>query len=416
MASAQEILRDMLKVHVGPPLRAAGYAGSGQDYHKRIDGNWAAINVQRDRYSTADELRFTVNIGTASAAVRVEDGYPDDEWAREVDCHWRTRLGTLLPGASDRWWTIRSRSRPEEVLTLGGSLADDLTSKAVPKLEEMASDEAILESVLPGSEPIPGMFPAQMDVVGPILRRIGPPDRLTRHLEVCDSNGARSASLYEMFDEYPPARLGPVRIRKRLENLSRVGFEPWQQAIIDLGYAKPTEEIKAALRPFLGNANTYIRFAAAQALGRLGDIEVAPNLRSMVRDEPARATAVHAAFALAKLDKRLDETGRAESRAAMADRRDRAVGHDRAALSELLRRLGEPSRGRRRRPPSSRGEADGPRKVQIGSEQVGSADRRQALTVSQRAIGLLSLTPGNLAKPRSVVINVAPCSIASAAK
>ena len=341
MATAQEILREVLKVHVGPALRTAGYAGSGQDFHKRIDGNWAAINVQRRRYSTAEELRFTVNLGTASTAVLVEDGYPADEPAREIDCHWRSRLGALLQGPADRWWTVRSRMQPAEVRRLGEELVELLTRVALPKLEAMASDEAILESVLPGGEPIAGMFPAQMDVVGPILRRIGPADRLARHLELCDQEGDRSASLYEMFDDFPTAALGPVRIQKRLENLSRSGFEPRQQAIIDLGYANPDEAIMAPLRPFLRDTNRYIRFAAAQALGRLGDVTVAPELCAMVRDDPARATAVHAAFALAKLDRRLDEHGRGGSREAIRDRRDRAVGHDRAALSELLRRLGD---------------------------------------------------------------------------
>ena len=340
MPTSQATLRDLVKRHLGPGLRAAGFAGSGQDFHRQVAGNWAAINVQRHRGSTADELRFTINLGTASSAVRIEDGHAPDEPAREIDCHWRIRLGRLLPDARDRWWTVTSRMEPREGDELGQELVEHLTRHAVPKLVAMAPDEAILESVLPGGQPTSGMLPAQMDVVGPILGRIGPPDRLARHLAVCDAEGARSASLYELFDDFPTAALGPARIQKRLENLSRAGFEPRQQAIIDLGYARPSEAIMAALRPFLGDENTYIRFAAAQSLGRIGDVTVAPRLREMVRDEPARATATHAAFALAKLDQRLDEHGRAASRRAISGRRDRALGHDRAALSELLRRLG----------------------------------------------------------------------------
>jgi hypothetical protein len=336
---SQVALRELLKAHIAPALRAHGYAGSGQDYQKRIDGNWSAINVQRDRYSTTAELRFTVNLGTASTAVRIEDGFDEAEPAREIECHWRSRIGSLLPGGRDKWWTVLSGMRAVELEVLGSTLANHLVELAVPKLAAMASDLAILESVLPGSEPTPEMFPAQMDVVGPILRRTGPPDRLARHLAFCDANGARSASLYDMFDDYPPAQLGPRRVQKRLDNLARVGFEPRQQAIMDLGFATPTEEIKAALRPFLNDPNTHIRSAAAQALGRLGDMTVAQHLRSMVRDEPARGTAVHAAFALWKLDNQLGEPDRSASRDAIQARRDRAVGHDRAALSELLRRL-----------------------------------------------------------------------------
>ena len=98
MATAQAGLHDLLREHVGPTLRERGFAGSGQDFYRRIDGNWAAVNVQRDRHSTAEEVRFTVNLGTASTEVRLEDGFSPDEPAREVDCHWRTRIGSLLPG------------------------------------------------------------------------------------------------------------------------------------------------------------------------------------------------------------------------------------------------------------------------------------------------------------------------------
>jgi hypothetical protein len=83
-----------------------------------------------------------------------------------------------------------------------------------------------------------------------------------------------------------------------------------------------------------------LRFAAAWALARLGDVSVVPRLLEMVRDEPARFVAVHAAFALARLDPLLDVAQRTQGRDAVRARRERAAGHDRAALSELLRRMG----------------------------------------------------------------------------
>ena len=142
-----------------------------------------------------------------------------------------------------------------------------------------------------------------------------------------------------MFDDCPPAALGPVRIRKRLERLSATHSGTRQQAIIDLGYATPTDAIKAAVRPFLEDANRYLRWAAAQALGRLGDVSAVPRLVDMVRHDPDRHTAVHAAFALARMDHAVAPAVRSRVRDVIAERRERAVGHDRAALSELLRRM-----------------------------------------------------------------------------
>jgi Domain of unknown function (DUF4304)/HEAT repeats len=344
MSTAQVALRDLLREHVAPTLRERRFAGSAQDFHRRIDGNWAAINVQRDRYSTAEEVRFTVNLGTASTAVRTEDGFSPDEPAREIDCHWRTRIGDLLLKPADAWWSVRSDAPASRIVALGNTVAGHLADRAVPKLEVMASDEAILATVLDG-EPRAGLEPADMDMVGPILRRLGPPGRFARWLDVLDepAEGEAALAVYTLFDDYPPARMGARRIEQRLEKLDARGLEPRQQAIIDLGFAQRSDRIIGAIRPALDDGDWRIRFAAAQALGRLGDTQSAPRLAEMVRAEPVRFTAVHAAFALVRLDRSLDAAGRPETRAALADRRDRAVGHDRAALSHLIRSLDSPA-------------------------------------------------------------------------
>lgn len=334
--TAQARLRDLLRDHVAPVLREHGFVGSGQDFHRRYGDNWAAINFQRDKYSTKAELRFLVNLGTASTVVRVEDGFAPDEPAAEMECHWRTRLTALLPGMHDDWWSVGAAMSDADATSLGREMAGHLAGKGVPKMAEMASDEAILAVYLPG-EALPGLTPAWMDVIGPILRRHGPPERLARYLAVVDANGARSASLYTMFDDFPP-RLGPTGIAKRLEKLAAGRGWP-RELISELGYAPPSNEVKGALRPFLDHADHHLRGFAAEALGRLGDTSVVPRLLDIVRHEPARETAVRTAFALNRLDKSLASDMRGQVRAAIGERRERAVGHDRAALSHLLRQL-----------------------------------------------------------------------------
>ena len=194
MATAQVVLRDLLRTFVAPVLREHGYTASGQDFHRRIDGNWASINVQRDRHSTADEVRFTVNLGTASTAVRIEDGFtPDEPRPRRPTCHWRIRFATVLPRRRDTWWTVRSTMGAASIETLGRTLAGEITERALPILAAMARDEAILGNVLAG-ELRPGLSPAQMDVVGPILRRIGPPARLSGSSQILDEPTAGVAA------------------------------------------------------------------------------------------------------------------------------------------------------------------------------------------------------------------------------
>ena len=166
-----------------------------------------------------------------------------------------------------------------------------------------------------------------------------------RWLAILDQPGEGEAAikLYTLYDDYPPGRMGAKRIEQRINKLNATGFEPRQAALLDLGFAPPDERILRLIRPFLDDDDWRFRFAASHSLGRLGDAAAAPALAAMVRNEPARFAAVHAAFALVRLDRLLDSAGRAETRAAIADRRERAVGHDRAALSHLIRSLGAPA-------------------------------------------------------------------------
>ena len=220
---------------------------------------------------------------------------------------------------------------------LGRKLAGQLTKRAIPKLVAMSRDEAILGTVLAG-EPRRGLSPAEMDVVGPILRRVGPPARFHRFLEILEEppEGDAAARTYRFFRASPRTPMGRKRVAKRLGRLNAVRFEPRRRAILDLGHAQPTARILSAIRPALEDPDWRVRFAAAQTLGLLGDRSAALRLTTMVRSDPVRAVAVYAAFALARLDASLDPSMRAEIRSAVEDRRERAVGHDRAALTHLV--------------------------------------------------------------------------------
>jgi hypothetical protein len=181
---------------------------------------------------------------------------------------------------------------------------------------------------------------AAMDVVGPILRRLGPPDRFERFLASLDADSA-ALDHYLFLDDLIKPRMGPTRIAKALERLRAKGFEPRQQALLDLGFAPASAEILDAIRPALADPDWRIRFAVARSLGRLGDASSVGALRALVVGDPRRDVVVHAAIALLRLAPQLRPSDRKANRGAIAERRDRAVGHDRSALSELLRRLPE---------------------------------------------------------------------------
>jgi hypothetical protein len=101
----------MMREQVAPALRALGLKGSGQSYAIPADAYWALVGFQKSIASSAGAVKFTVNLQV----------HPRDAWARAyekrpsmgakpsantlagVEGTWWSRIGRLLPDASDRW-------------------------------------------------------------------------------------------------------------------------------------------------------------------------------------------------------------------------------------------------------------------------------------------------------------------------
>jgi len=337
MTTAQSVLRDLLRRRVAPVLRAQGYAGSGQDFHRTIDGNWAAINVQRDRYSTSAEVPFTINLGTASVVVRKEDGHPPDEPAREVECHWRFRVGELLPGRTDTWWTVRASMREEEVDLLGDTTAGHLVELGSAGRREHGlgrGDPRRLPAG--GAEARHGACHDGRRGSDPARARAARAVRALPGRHRCRQSG-RAIALHDV--RRAPAGTdgseadGHATRSTRGQGIRAAPAGNHGSRLCRAHRGHPREAPASAGRP------QPVRFAAAQSLGRLMDLSAMPHLDSMVRDDPSRLVAVHAAFALSRMDAARGSEDRERVRMAIEGRRERAVGHDRAALSELLRRL-----------------------------------------------------------------------------
>jgi hypothetical protein len=146
---AQERFRVLLREHLGPLLRAEGFRGSGQSWRlEHPSGNAALIQVQRDRYNSADRVRFTINLAVASKVVwdwqltrepeRGPTARPSALYA--TDCPLWLRIGTLLPEGKDTWWTIASGTR---LAPLAASVAEALRGRAIPLLRDHLTDGAL---------------------------------------------------------------------------------------------------------------------------------------------------------------------------------------------------------------------------------------------------------------------------------
>lgn len=332
--TAQTQLRDLLRIHVAPAIRDRGFAGSGQDFSKRMGHDWAVIDVQKHRYSTADEVRFTINLGVACPFVLAEEGLtPAGKAPPEVLCQYRLRIGQLLPSRQDTWWTVRSTMIAVETEVLGSTIVDTLLDVAIPALERI-DHEAIVGSQALGDR-FDDLTPAAMDVVGPILRSIGQPARFAAYLAAIDaippvidldSDGVR-----------PRRRTGPAAIATAIRRLASPSWETRVGALSELSNATPTEDLLVAVRPSMGDDHPYVRKAAVGALASLEDLSSIDMMVSMIEDDPSRTAACAAAVAASVLAPRLSSEERSRCVGAVRHRHAHAVGHERPILRSLIR-------------------------------------------------------------------------------
>src|SRR5258708_3250043 len=71
----QQEYDEFIKTLIWPALRAAGLTRKGDTFYLNSAGNWGVINFQKSTSNTADEVKFTVNLGVASARIlRFLDG------------------------------------------------------------------------------------------------------------------------------------------------------------------------------------------------------------------------------------------------------------------------------------------------------------------------------------------------------
>ncbi len=171
---AAEAFEQLLK-DVSASLRNAGWSRAGKTLYIEKCNNWVLINFQKSQKSTSKNLLFTVNIGICSRRL-AEFFTPEKVDVRPAveDCHWRRRVGLLLPDHSDKWWSIDDR-------TPLGDLVEEIRScleqKAIPELERYACDKDMQLLWLSGHSP--GLTDIQrLMYLSVLLKAAGSPEEM----------------------------------------------------------------------------------------------------------------------------------------------------------------------------------------------------------------------------------------------
>lgn len=170
MTLLSKLYGTLLKDHVAPFLKADGFLRGGQCFLREGPESWAIIHFQQSSKSNSTKILFTVDFGVASKRVCEFFGIQVEQKKSIDTCQWRQRLGMLLPGGVDRWWSIDAET---DIATLGSDLVCILRDCGIPVIESLSEDAALRDIWMSGVSP--GLTRAQrlmnllvlLDLLGP---------------------------------------------------------------------------------------------------------------------------------------------------------------------------------------------------------------------------------------------------------
>jgi len=129
MPSARDLITGVVSRGVVPLTKPAGFKRGGLNFHRRRGETVQVVNVQLSQGNVGSEGRFYVNVGIAFDALRTLEQRPIEERPTEPECHFRSRLERLVPGAPAHW-TVSGQTDLE-------ALAAELQRRFVPVVEDL---------------------------------------------------------------------------------------------------------------------------------------------------------------------------------------------------------------------------------------------------------------------------------------
>jgi hypothetical protein len=132
-------------------LKECGSSRKDNTFYIRQFENWGLINFQKSRNSSASNVIFTINLGTCSKLL-IEFFTPEkiNEKPSIEDCHWRQRIGMLLPEHSDKWWSITNQTSIAQFIK---EIQDCLHNKGIPEIKRYMANEQLQSLWLSGQSP-----------------------------------------------------------------------------------------------------------------------------------------------------------------------------------------------------------------------------------------------------------------------
>lgn len=144
MDTAQLIFKDWTKEQLAPALRSLGFKGSGQSFTLPDADCWALLGVQKSTSSSADLVKFTLNLSVANRQLWVDLRNWEHYWmAARPSANSQSpgqtmrRIGSVLPNGQDKWWSIATGASSDSLGALSAEIESAVREFGLPELQRL---------------------------------------------------------------------------------------------------------------------------------------------------------------------------------------------------------------------------------------------------------------------------------------
>jgi len=135
----------MIRDEVAPWLRERGFRKRRNQFRRGDDQGWQVVGFQASQWGSRDDVRFTINLWVGVTELE----------AVEPDAQVQQRVGALLRGGEDHWWSLDSFT---DASALGADLREVLESVCLPWLDARRN----LDQLMAFARDSPDDFPSYL--------------------------------------------------------------------------------------------------------------------------------------------------------------------------------------------------------------------------------------------------------------
>lgn len=133
-----ELLIDPVLAALRDSLKRRGYSKSGSTFRLRNPDTISIVSLQSSNSSSSSLVKVTVNLGVHIPAL--QDPQRTEKNRSISSCHWRQRIGSLMPEKNDVWWSIQT---PEEASSVATAITRAVEQFGLPAVEQVSTVAAL---------------------------------------------------------------------------------------------------------------------------------------------------------------------------------------------------------------------------------------------------------------------------------